>query len=523
MQPVGQRREQEANMKSIRIMNRPEDFKALGINPERVEPWEDGRRCDDRPGAVEWWYFDAETDDGITVNVNFATNPPTMRPDEKGYHPFVYYNVQFADGTCETDINQTTADECRFGEGLCDIRIGSSYARGNLDHYELHLENAEGTVKIDLKFDSRAASFRPGTAYFERENGDYFTWLCVVPRADVTGTIECSGKTMEIHGRGYHDHQWGTAENHEFWNRWVWGRQQIAGHTVLIFDFVSTRDTGAVEFPVFAVIGPDGNVIIRNEEYTENVSIEVFGTRPSKGGGKLFPDRMRYTFTDGDTTAVFELDSEEEYTSNNHYDLLDDDGKAAYDARGIYPSISRYYAAGHLILKRDGETVLDESGKMHYEVESLYSNYILDASDKEAALATDPVEESRAIHARTAAAANEAAEAGIDASGAPDPDLAGIYDAIIDTPMGRQRGELCFNVSGTELSGTMDFMKRTYKIENGVATEEGFAYEINAKVMMRKMHATVSGKRTGDSVEGKLTTPMGSIRFEGAKRNHDTK
>ena len=31
---------------SIRIMNRPEDFKALGINPEVVEPWEDGRRND---------------------------------------------------------------------------------------------------------------------------------------------------------------------------------------------------------------------------------------------------------------------------------------------------------------------------------------------------------------------------------------------------------------------------------------------------------------------------------------------
>jgi hypothetical protein len=73
---------------SIRIMNRPEDFKAQGINPEVVEPWEDGRRNDDAPGCVEWWYFDAETPDGITVNVNFATNPPTMRSAQRGYKPF---------------------------------------------------------------------------------------------------------------------------------------------------------------------------------------------------------------------------------------------------------------------------------------------------------------------------------------------------------------------------------------------------------------------------------------------------
>ena len=49
---------------SIRIMNKPEDFKALGINPDMVEPWEDGRRNDDAAGNVEWWYFDAETEDG---------------------------------------------------------------------------------------------------------------------------------------------------------------------------------------------------------------------------------------------------------------------------------------------------------------------------------------------------------------------------------------------------------------------------------------------------------------------------
>ena len=108
---------------SIRIMNRPEDFKALGINPEVVEPWEDGRRNDDAPGCVEWWYFDAETPDGITVNVNFATNPPTMRSAQRGYKPFVFYNVQFADGTCETDVIQVDAAECALGEGQCDVKM----------------------------------------------------------------------------------------------------------------------------------------------------------------------------------------------------------------------------------------------------------------------------------------------------------------------------------------------------------------------------------------------------------------
>ena len=506
-------------MASIRMMNRPEDYEAIGVSPDCVEAWEDGRRNSDAPGCVEWWYFDVETDDGITVNVNFATNPPTMRSAESGYHPFVFYNVQFADGTCETDVIQVDAAECLLGEAACDVRMGRNYFRGDLSNYDLHVENSGGDVTIDLHLASTARSFRPGTAFFQRENGDVFTWLCAVPRGDVSGTVVCGGKTIGVHGRGYHDHQWGTAENQEFWNRWLWGRQQVDGYTVLLFDFVSTRETGAVQFPVFAVIGPDGEIVIENSERTNDVVIEVIGTRPEQGCGKLFPDKSRYVFRKGDVEAFFDLESREEYTCNNHYEVLDDAGKAAYDRCGIYPTISRYYADGHLLLKRSGEVLIDVSGRMHYEVESLYANYILDAADRDAALGIDPVEASREMRARMAEDAKAAvSEAALDASGAPDPVLAGTYNALINTPMGKQRGELCFEVNGTALSGTMDFMGRTYVLENGIATEEGFSYEINAKVMLRKMHATVRGRRTGDSVEGTLTAPMGSIAFSGTKR-----
>ncbi|MBQ3267213.1 MAG: hypothetical protein IJH08_04785 [Atopobiaceae bacterium] len=506
-------------MASIRLMNKLEDYEALGVSPEGVEPWEDGRRNDDRAGAVEWWYFDAETDDGITVNVNFATNPPSMRSPEPGYHPFVFYNVQFADGTCETDVISVDPADCALGEGSCDVNMGASYFRGDLKAYELHVESPEGGIAIDLRLRSTARAFRPGTAFFQLEDGNIFTWLCAVPRGDVSGTVAVSGRTYEIRGRGYHDHQWGTAENQEFWNRWLWGRQQVAGHTVLLFDFVSTRETGAVQFPVFAVIGPDGEVVIRNEELGDGVEISVAGTRPEQGCGKPFPDKSRYVFRAGGVEAVYELESGEEYTCNNHYEVLDEAGKVAFDARGIYPTISRYYAVGHLVLKRDGDVLVDAVGPMHYEVESLYGNYILDAADRDAALGTDPVEASRAMRRRMADEAATAAENdALDAAGAPDEGLAGTYDALVNTPMGKQRGELHYEVDGTALTGTMDFMGRTYKVENGIATQEGFSYEINAKVMLRKMHATVRGTRDGDAVEGTLTAPMGSIGFSGTRR-----
>ncbi|MBQ9853264.1 MAG: hypothetical protein IJO69_04260 [Ruminiclostridium sp.] len=504
-------------MKNMRMMNTPEDYKALGVNPNRVEAWEDGRRNTDELGRIEWWYFDADMEDGTKVGVNFATNPP-FRPDEAGYHPFVYYNIQFPDGSVETDARFYDASECSFGAGNCDVRCGVNVFRGDLSCYELHVEHEEKGISIDLTLESTVTPWRPGTAYMGKDDGNFFTWLCAVPRGSVSGSITCGGKRVPVQGVGYHDHQWGTSENYQFWNRWFWGRQQTGEYTVLLFDLVSARDTDHVQFPLFCVQDGKGNVLIDNVVRTDDVAITVEGTRPQQGSGKLLPDVSRYCFKQGDMEAVYTLKSGEEFVYTNHYDLTPEEIKVYYDELGVYPTFSRFRANGHLVLKRGGDVIADFSGDMHYEISSLWANYVLDAADCEAIQAADPVEESRKLRERAALAAAQREQTPIDGLGAPDPELAGVYDAVIATPMGKQRGQLIFQVEGTVLTGTMDFMGRTYRVENGIATAEGFSYEINAKVMLRKMHAVVRGRRTGDAVEGTLTAPMGSIAITGTRR-----
>ena len=58
--------ENTANAKVLRarLMDQPEDFKRLGINPEEVETWEDGRRTRTEEVGSEVWYFDGTMDDG---------------------------------------------------------------------------------------------------------------------------------------------------------------------------------------------------------------------------------------------------------------------------------------------------------------------------------------------------------------------------------------------------------------------------------------------------------------------------
>lgn len=504
-------------MAKIRMMNTPEDYAKLGVTPGFVEPWEDGRRNTDELGRIEWWYFDADLEDGTKVGVNFATNPP-FRPDEAGYHPFVYYNIQFPDGSVETDARFYDASECSFGEGKCDVHCGTNFFCGNLSSYELHVEHAEKGISMDLTLVSCTSAWRPGTAYMGKDDGNFFTWLCAVPRGNVSGRIIRNNQTVKVQGVGYHDHQWGTVENYQFWNRWFWGRQQTGDYTVLLFDLVSARDTDYVQFPLFCIQDAEGNVLMDNVVRTDDVEITIEGTRPQQGSGKLLPNISHYKFRQGDMEAVYTLKSGDEFVYTNHYDLTPEEIKAYYDQIGAYPTFSRFRADGHLVLKKAGKIVAEFSGDMHYEISSLWANYVLDASDRATINATDPVKVASEIRERAAAAAALNVKPAIDASGLPDLELAGTYDAVIATPMGKQKGELKFNVEGTSLTGTMDFMGRTYKVENGVATMEGFSYEINAKVMLRKMHATVRGKRIGNIVEGTLTAPMGSIAFDGKRK-----
>lgn len=106
-----------------------------------------------------------------------------------------------------------------------------------------------------------------------------------------------------------------------------------------------------------------------------------------------------------------------------------------------------------------------------------------------------------------------AAKADSSPSADPDPELQGLWKVQVDTPMGRQDVEIDAKVEGNVLTGTMLFMGKKLDIQDGVASKEGFSYGIHVKVMMRKMDATVSGTRDGDTLAGTVNNPIGSFAF----------
>src|SRR5438067_13345255 len=59
-----------------RLGSTPEDYQRIGIKPDQVLGWEDAARTDGGAGTWEWWYFDANLDDGAKLVVVFYTKSP---------------------------------------------------------------------------------------------------------------------------------------------------------------------------------------------------------------------------------------------------------------------------------------------------------------------------------------------------------------------------------------------------------------------------------------------------------------
>lgn len=65
--------ENNGNVKILRarLMDQPDDFARMGINPKAVEKWEDGRRTKTEEVGSEVWYYDGTMDDGTKFMVGY--------------------------------------------------------------------------------------------------------------------------------------------------------------------------------------------------------------------------------------------------------------------------------------------------------------------------------------------------------------------------------------------------------------------------------------------------------------------
>lgn len=102
-------------------------------------------------------------------------------------------------------------------------------------------------------------------------------------------------------------------------------------------------------------------------------------------------------------------------------------------------------------------------------------------------------------------------------TGVLDQSLDGTYKATVQTPMGTQEVAFVYQVEGAVLTGTVTFAGNTAEIEQGKATEGGFAHQFRMKTPMGNVKVQVEGNLDGDRIVGHVKTPMGSVPFEGTR------
>lgn len=233
---------------ALHLRSAAEDYRSLGLNPNAVQPWEDGRRTAQDATSFEWWYFDSLMDDGTAVVVTFSDN---FAGDHRRK---VDVEITMPDGKPRkllTDLDEPGT----FAKDHTLVKIGPHSFEGDLDTYAIHVDsnNAE-KIGLDLTLKRLVPSFRAGTG--QMLSGEkYFAWFNAVPRGQVTGNIIVGGKTVAVTGSGYHDHNWGNVPVSDLLDRWWWGRATVGDRTIVTYDIHAKSGS---EVALFYVGTPKG-------------------------------------------------------------------------------------------------------------------------------------------------------------------------------------------------------------------------------------------------------------------------
>ena len=212
---------------------------------------------DNEPGSYEWWYTDAELDNGYVLQINFmhtdgsgkkygdylkkyAQDPSTP------YNALDYANMKMsltddknnllfiADKDFSADQVKLSMDRVEGAWGdKCHIEIKETGALPEL-HMDVELEDGKGNIaKASAVFSPMIEGVKIGSGAVMEAivKGKHLYHKCIYPMPTCKVKVhfvlkDSNGKSMEIDqtGLGYHDHNWGNHPMNQTVDRWYWGR-----------------------------------------------------------------------------------------------------------------------------------------------------------------------------------------------------------------------------------------------------------------------------------------------------------
>ena len=285
--------------------------------------------------------------------------------NKKEDHPLATIKDTLPDGRTLEDNFSYDSKDSYFGKEQCDVVIGPHIFKGDFKNYRIHIEPENG-LGADIELHSLAQPYRPGSAYwaFLDKEENFYTWLCAVPKGKVSGTLTVDGKTQNISGSGYHDHQWGSNVYMTLWNNWVWARQAFDDYSMLVFDMVASKKYNYQRFPVIFIQDQNGEVIF---EDTKDIQVEILNEYTDENSGKKYHGKFHYIFQNGTKTVDYTLTKDKILDNIVPAKDMPLPVRTMFKTMGLKPSYARYQATGDLVLSEPGKEPVKRPGELIYE------------------------------------------------------------------------------------------------------------------------------------------------------------
>jgi carotenoid 1,2-hydratase len=230
------------------------------------------------PGGYEWWYFDAEDPQHdrqivailfqgfvfhpgyLRAYARYRRRPTRVAPPLPEQFPCAYFVVyehgriarqfmtQYPPGAfaARPDRPHVTVGPntlCTDGQTLKLNLTGTPWEL--TFHGPVLLEDQQ--LQAELTFSPHLTAPAQERIFLSRElSGADHRWVIANPLCEVTGTICYDGQSIAFRGRGYHDHNYGTAPLGPGLRRWIWGRV-LFEDLACTFHLARARDSSLAE------------------------------------------------------------------------------------------------------------------------------------------------------------------------------------------------------------------------------------------------------------------------------------
>lgn len=262
-----------------------------------AEVWEDGLRTDPNKKSFEWWYFDANFENGATLVLTFYTKSPSNaagKPDPQ--IQIVYTDPQ---GKKHTFLKNFPVSQFSAEKQKCDLKFGNNTVSGNLKKYQIHLELPE--ISGDIEFDRVAPSY--STATKDTSKPEYFGWFPAIPYGNVSGNINYQGREINLKGNGYHDHNWGIIDIKDVCDYWYWGRGNAGGYYMIFTVMILPKILGGKHASILYLANKD-KILIGESNHLDLTKSNINPPKPEKGH---LPTALTFTYQNEGDEVDFTL------------------------------------------------------------------------------------------------------------------------------------------------------------------------------------------------------------------------